>query len=117
MPKSKEDLGLLALQTMRVVEGDAAPEINDTSVIEDAYDEVYAMLNELHLVTWGISESIPDEFVNPIKMLTAEARLTMFTVPPDVQAIILSKASTAVMDISEMVALDYVPDPIPSEPL
>ena len=63
MPASKTQIGLLALQIMKVVDGDATPEANDTSIIESAYDSVYAMLNERHLVSWTITDDFPCCFV------------------------------------------------------
>ena len=115
MPASKADIGLLALQSMKVVEGDATPETNDTTVIEAAYDSVYAMLNEKHLVSWPSSGNVPDELINPVTMLVAASRLTLFSPPLDVVQMIVTQAASAVEDITEMVVLDYVPDPIPSE--
>jgi len=115
MPASKTAIGLLALQAMKVVDGDASPEANDTTIIEAAYDSVYATLNARHLVSWPISGNVPDEFINPVVALTAASRITLFTPPQDVVSIILSAAASAVEDISEMQALDYVPVEIPSE--
>ena len=50
----------------------------------------------------------------PVVSLTAASRMTFFTPPLDVQTIILTLASEAVKDISEMQSLDYVPESIPS---
>ncbi|MEE8208711.1 MAG: hypothetical protein V3T88_07170 [Nitrosomonadaceae bacterium] len=116
MPATKTQIGLLALQSMKVVDGDATPDTNDTTVIEAAYDTVYAMLNARHLVSWAITGSVPDKFINPVVALTAASRMTLFTVPQDVQVIIAAQAGAAVQTMSEMQALDYVPVPIPSVP-
>lgn len=115
MPASKSDIGLLALQSMKVVDGDATPEANDTSVIETAYDGIWAILNTKHLVTWPISGNVPDELINPVVALVAQSRLTFFTPPVDVQATINAAAESAYMDITEAIALDYVPTQTPSE--
>lgn len=114
MPASKAEIGLLALQGMKVVDGDATPETNDTNVIEAAYDSVYAKLNAKHLVSWAINGNVPDEFINPVTALVAASRITFFNPPIDVKELILAAASEAVEEISEMQALDYVPVSIPS---
>jgi hypothetical protein len=115
--QSKTAIGLLALQAMRVVEGDATPDSNDTAIIEAAYDQVYATLKTRHLVSWAPSGEVPDECVNPVVYLTAAQRLSLFTVPLDAQQYILSQAATAVGDLTEVLALDYAPVQVPSEPL
>ena len=117
MPATKAGIGLLALQTLKVAEGNATPEANDTAIIEAAYDNVYAMLNEKHLVSWELTGSVPDQLIDPVMMLTAAARITLFTVPQDVQAIVISSASQAVKTITEMQALDYVSEPVYSSPM
>lgn len=114
MAASKTQIGLLALQSMKVVDGDATPESNDTAIIEAAYDSVYAKLSRRHLVSWALDADVPDEFIDAVVALTAASRITLFTVPADDKQIILAAASEAVEEITEMVALDYVPVSIPS---
>lgn len=116
MAKTKSEVGLQALQTMRVVEGDATPESNDTAVIEDAYDQLKAMLYNKHLVTWDDS-AVPDDVILPLVDLMCASRITFFNPPANVQQILLAAASTSVQQITSMLAQDYVPDIIPSEPL
>ena len=116
MAKTKAQVGLQALQTMRVVEGDATPEANDTTVIEDAYDQIKAMLYNLHLVTWEDS-AIPDDVIQPVVDLMCASRITFFDPPPNVVQIILQGASGATELLTNMLAQDYVPEVISSEPL
>jgi len=115
MPLSKQAIGLLALQAMRVVDGDATPDTNDTAVIEQAYDNIYAMLNQRHLVSWAINGLVPDELVDPVVSLVAASRITLFTVPIDVVQSITIQASSAVETITEMVSLDYVPTSVQAD--
>lgn len=117
MSKTRAELATLSLQMMRVVEGDATPDTNDQTLLEEAYDQVYAVLVRKHLVTWGPTDSIPDEAINPVAAMTASSRLSFFKVPPDTQQIILIEASNAIESLTEILSLDYVSDTIPSEPL
>lgn len=115
MAQTKSQIGLLALQAMHVVEGDATPDANDTSVIEAAYDQVFARLRTRHLVSWGSTGSVPDEAVNPVVALTAQSRLTYFNPPADVINLINLMASTAFEDLTEVLQPDYVSQPTPAE--
>ena len=117
MAKTKSQIGVLALQMLKSVDGDATPDSNDTTVIEDAYDEIYAMLQTKHLVTWASSGSVPDESVMPVAYLVAEARLPLFTPPQANVSMIMAGAARAIGDLIEVQSLDYVPQDIQSEPL
>jgi hypothetical protein len=108
--KTKSEIGVLALQALQAVEGDATPDSNDTTVIEAAYDMVYARLRTRHLVSWASTGSVPEECVNPVVSLVAESRISYFQPPPDAAADIRFKASQAFGDLTEVLAMDYVPD-------
>ena len=114
MSKTKTETGLQALQALKAVDGDATPEPNDTTVIEEAYDQIKASLYNRHLVSWD-DTAVPDDVINPLVYLIAESRLTVFSPPMDVQQFIMTKANSAVEDITEALSLDYVHEPIPSE--
>lgn len=114
MSKTKTECGLQALQMLRAVDGDATPETNDTTTIEEAYDQVKAILYNKHLVSWE-DTAVPDDVIMPLCYLMAESRLTLFTPPQVVAQMIVLKASEAVEDITEALALDYVYETIPSE--
>ncbi len=115
MSKTKTQIGLLALQSLRVVEGDASADSSDTTIIEDAYDQVYARLRTRHLVSWGSGGSVPDEAVNPVVALTAQARMTYFKPPAEVAAMINFQALTAFEDLTEVLQPDYVSQPVEAE--
>jgi len=115
MSQTKSQIGVLALQSLHVVEGDATPDTNDTTVIEKAYDLIYAVLRTKHLVSWGSTGDIPDEAVNPVVALVAESRIGYFKPPQHAEADIRLKASTAFLDLTEVLSPDYVSDPVPAE--
>jgi len=114
MAKTKAEVGLQCLQSMKVVDGDATPETNDTTIIEEAYDQIKAMLYTRHLVSWEDTE-VPDEVIIPLCDLMAASRLSFFSPPADVKQMILQGASSAVEQITEVLAMDYVSEPVPSE--
>jgi hypothetical protein len=116
MSKSKAEVGLQCLQAMQVVDGDATPETNDTTIIEEAYDQIKAMLYTRHLVSWE-DTAVPDEVIIPLCDLISYSRLSFFNPPADVKQLIIAGASTAVEQITEVLSMDYVSEPIPSEPL
>jgi len=114
MSKTKTEVGLQALQALKAVDGDATPESNDTTVIEDAYDQIKATLYNRHLVSWE-DATVPDDVIMPLVYLIAESRLTTFSPPANVAQFIMLKANSAVEDITEALSIDYVPEVIPSE--
>jgi hypothetical protein len=111
MSQTKSELGLLALQALKVVEGDATPDANDTSVIEAAYDNIYAALRAKHLVSWGSGDSIPDECVDPVMYLVAKSRISFFKPPSDSAQLILMEAGNAESELTEVLSNDYVEEP------
>lgn len=116
MPATKAEIGLLALQVLKVVEGnDATPEPNDTLVIEQAYDNVYAKLLSMHLVSWGLTESVPDLFIDPVVWLIAASRITVFDPELSTIQIILANSERSIGEITKAIAMDYVPQIYPTE--
>ena len=51
--------------------------------LDAAYTEVYADLSSRSLTTWDIDEEVPDQFVNPIVLLMADARKNVYRIPND----------------------------------
>lgn len=51
--------------------------------LTQAYAEVYAELEDDHLVTWSSSAAIPDKYVWSMKSLVAMHRLNEYAPPPD----------------------------------
>jgi len=108
MSKTKSEIGVLALQALHVIEGDATADSNDESIIEDAYDLVYPKLRALHLVNWGSGDDVPNECVNPVVALVAESRIGFFTPPQHAEQDIRLKASKALTELTEVLSNDYV---------
>lgn len=115
MAQAKSQIGVLALQALKAVEGDATPDSSDVTLIEAAYDQVYASLRSRNLASWGSAGEVPDEAVNSVVALVAEARIGFFKPPQDAAADIRLKASTAFEDLVEVLQPDYVSQPVPAE--
>ena len=115
MSKTKSEIGLLALQALHVLEGDASADSNDTTIIEAAYDSVYAVLRTKHLVSWGSGDSVPEEAVDAVASLVALSRLGFFSVPAQAETDIRIKASEAEKVLTEVLANDIEKEVIPAE--
>ena len=116
MPLTKTQIGLLALQALKVIEGNnTTPEPDDTTVINQAYDNVYAKLLSKGLVTWSLADNIPDLYIDPVMWLVAESRITVFDPDIETKSFIVAKASNSVQEIIEANALNYVSSITPSE--
>lgn len=77
-----------------------------SSDMEDVYDQVYARLAKRGLVSWGPSDSVPDEFVEDITSLMAFDRSE--GVPGDRYIRIRDAASRATLSISAMIEGKYI---------
>lgn len=70
--------------------------------MEDAYTQVYNKLANRGLVTWGPTDSIPDEFVEDITALMAFERSE--SIPPARYQRIAEAANRAPLNISATIA-------------
>lgn len=72
--KAAQKLGLLGVgQTLQS---------NISSDLDDAYTEVYGMIESLGLATWGTSSTnVPDALVTPIVDMVAGVRATRYAIP------------------------------------
>jgi len=74
MPKSKAECRNRALiKTGKLAIGQTA-EAQLAASMDDAYDQVYARLKNLGLVTWGPADDVPDEFVEDVVAIMAFER-------------------------------------------
>jgi len=71
--KSAKKLGIFG--TGQNLRGDIATDL------DNAYTEVYAMLDTRNLTTWDSDEDIPDEFVSSVVSLVADARKNEYAIP------------------------------------
>ena len=110
MPATKAQIGLLVLQTLKVIEGnDVTPEPNDTAVIDQAYDNVYADLLSKGIVAWGATESVPDVFIDHMVWLIAASRITVFDPDQQTISIVLANSERSIENIIKIISSEYVP--------
>lgn len=79
--------------------------------LDDAYTEVYAMLDALGLTTWDSDEEVPDEMVIPVVFLVAGARKDEYNIPNDRYQRVATDGSIAVGLIREMQASNVYKTP------
>ena len=64
----------------------AAGQTTQAEVREDldqAYQEVHAMLSTKNIAPWDFDEDIPDEFAEPVVFLVADSRKDDYAIPND----------------------------------
>ena len=70
-----ENLGILG-------EGETLPSY-ETGDLNQAITEVYNELRRKNLVTWAITDNVPDEFSQSFAMMVAAARATKYGIPQE----------------------------------
>ena len=71
---------------------------------EQAYQEVYAVLEELDLSAWTVDATIPDAYANAVATLVAEARAVKYQIPDARYQRIKLEASQAMHTIRQLQA-------------
>jgi hypothetical protein len=74
--------------------------------MDDAYNEVYAKLDNLGLVTWASTEDIPDEYCHDVVSLMAYERAD--GIPTERLAKIQADSLSAILNISAQIAGKWV---------
>ena len=105
MAKTKAELRNRALQMLGKLAVGQTPAAAISNDMEDVYDQVYAKLEKRGLVSWGPSDSVPDEFVEDISALMAYERSE--GIPNDRYIRIRDAAGSATSTISAMIAGKY----------
>lgn len=75
MPQSKTEIRNRALKRLGVTGWGETSQTAITDDMDDAYDEVYAQLEDAELVTWASTADVPDKMVMPVVDLCALARV------------------------------------------
>lgn len=72
-----------ALKKLGVFGTGTTPRSEKADDLDQAYSEIYAQLTRRALATWDFDEEIPDEFVQPVVALVADARKDEYRIPND----------------------------------
>ena len=92
-----------ALKRLGVLSRSQTASAADNAEIDQAYKEVYAILDNKGLAIWGSNTAdVPDRFVDPISALVAASRVEEFSVPVPKYQRIMGAASTAENRIREL---------------
>ena len=76
------------------------------SDLTNAYNEVWAELDEMDLLTWDSDEDIPDAFVWSVVTMVAHSRLDEYSISNDRYTRIMNDYSKAHMRLKELVGSD-----------
>jgi len=72
--------------------------------LDQAYVEIYGMLEALTLTTWDFDEEVPDEMILPVVYMVAAARVNAYSIPNDRYNRIRADAQASIGLIREMQA-------------
>ena len=75
--------------------------------IDQAYLEIYSMLESLNIVTWDFDDDVPNEIASPVVWLVADSRKDEYNLPDGKYSRITASAAQAVPKIREMLATDF----------
>ncbi len=107
MAATKTQLATKVLQKLRVLPVGQVARIDDTNLIEAAYDELYQLYCDDGLVTWGASDSIPDESVRPMVRVLASDMADEFNIPePRLQRLLVEREQ-AVKQLKNLAQVTY----------
>jgi len=93
-----------ALKKLGVIATGQTTQAQISTDLDEAYVEVYAMLNALGLTTWDDDEDIPNEMVTPVVYLVAGIRKDEYSIPNDRYQRIKIDQDGAIMMIKEFQA-------------
>lgn len=102
MAKTKQQVIDRALQELGVLPLGQNATAEWSSTMSDAYDEVFAALELKGLVSWGGTDSVPDEYVKPVSVLMAAQRINIAGVSNDRASRIAVEASGAIDELREI---------------
>lgn len=105
MAKTKAQVRNRALIKLGVLAKGQTAESIDADDMDDAYDQVYARLEQKGMVTWSSTDDIPDEFVEDVTALMAFERSE--NIPEARYIRIASDASRAFINISSLIQGEY----------
>lgn len=110
MSKTKSEVAQKVLEKLYVVESGVSGDSADITIVEDKYDSWYYVMSAKNQVSWGSGDSIPTEAVDSVVSIVANACLTEFAVPPNVQQIVMRDAMIGEDNLKILEHQEYVPD-------
>ena len=96
-----------ALGKLGVLASGATANSEDASLIDDAYDQVFAALEERDIAFFD-QDDVPDEAINPLAAKVAWSKITNFNVSDKRYMRINFEASTADRDLCTVMNGSYI---------
>ena len=115
MAVTRAEIALRALRESGKIPFGQGGDPNMVSATEQAYDEVYSFLEELGIVDWASTASVPNEYSFFIVALTAYSMIGQLGTPSARVLKITRDASTAEQEIRRVFNSGYTPDPVKIE--
>ena len=112
---TKAQIAQRVLQKLTVLEHGEDMDSGDKSIVEEAYDSAYALLDNDNLVTWGNTDDIPAAAELPIIDYIADRVKEAFVVPADIRSVLPFLAMQAEKDLFALTQGEYVPDETPAD--
>ncbi len=110
MAVTRAEIANRVLRRCGVLAFGQAVDSNRTNAALQAYDEVYAYLDNLDIVDWGSTASVPDEYVFFVVALASKSLGSDLGMPAARKADINNDARTAELDIRRVFNNAYTPD-------
>jgi hypothetical protein len=102
---TKAELAIKVVQHLGLLQAGQLINSNDSTLVQDAYDSVYLLLQDNHSVDWGPDDDIPQEFELDVRDIVAFRVAKTFGVTPDAVEFALAnknlKKALAVDDSNE----------------
>ena len=112
------ELKTAALREIGVLEKTETAPAEEFAIAGEKYEALHAMLLEMNLANWAISEDIPDKYSIPVTWMLANLLTSIFSVPTDRKQEMLSLGSLGSpapslgeRQVRALIARDYVRQP------
>jgi NifB/MoaA-like Fe-S oxidoreductase len=122
MAVTLNDFYVRVLRELNVVTPNGSANSDDLARVQEAYPEIHAELLDKRLVAWGVAESIPEKYVQPLIKIVAYALTPVFTVPEIRLQLLKAEGeldaippSLAERKIRKRISTEYVPEPIKTD--
>lgn len=112
---TKAQIAVRVLQKLKVLENGETINTEDQTIVEDAYDASYALLDAQELTSWGSAEDIPTGAELPVIDYVANECKEAFSVPADLLARLPYQAEQSLGKLAILLAPTYVSDEIPAD--
>jgi hypothetical protein len=112
------ELKTAALREIGVLEKTETAPAEEFAIAGDKYEALHAMLLEMNLANWALTEDIPDKYGLPVTWMLANLLTSIFSVPADRKQEMLSLGalgsptpSLGERQLRALIVRDYIRQP------